>query len=570
MHQIYSKQIYRENLILIYFSIFIIDSMSMKKYFIIPIIILLMLPLEHYAQKFERKDSLMGSITKERVWWDLLHYDIDVKINIDKKSISGKNVIQYRVINASSVIQIDLQSPMEIGIIRQDGESLTYNREHSAYFIKLKKVQKPGSIQKLSIEFEGIPKESSNPPWDGGFIWKRDQNQNPFIANANQSIGSSSWLPSKDIPYDEPDHGMDIKITNNDNLVSISNGRLIESISNQDGTTTYHWKVINPINGYGININIADYVHFDDSYKGESGILDLDYYVVSYNLEKAKKQFKQVPKMLEAFEYWFGPYPFYEDGYKLVETPYLGMEHQSSVTYGNKYENGYLGGDLSGTGEGLKFDFIIIHESGHEWFANSITNYDVADMWIHEGFTTYSEVLYLDYHYGTESGNTYMIGFRQRISNDTPITGIYELNYRGSGDMYSKGAAMIHTLRQIINNDDKFRNLLRGINKTFYHQTISSKQLENYIIEQTGLELKGFFDQYLRSVKTPVFQYKIKNGRLSYRYKNIVDGFNIPVKTFINGDEVWLSPTKKRQRYNPLKKVSEFELDDNFYIDVKN
>lgn len=542
----------------------------MKKSFILLILIVLVLPLGLVGQEFERKDSLRGSITKERVWWDLLHYDIEVQLNIDNKSILGKNVIKYRVIDASSVIQIDLQSPMKIVIIRQDGEFLAYKRENSAYFIKLKKVQEPGSIQQLSIEFEGKPTEAMNPPWDGGFVWKRDENQNPFVANANQSIGSSSWLPSKDIPYDEPDEGMDIHITCEGDLVSVSNGRLIDSKSNQDGTITSHWKVINPINGYCINMNIGDYTHYSEIYEGENGPLDLDYYVLSYNVEKAKEQFKQVPKMLEAFEYWFGPYPFYEDGYKLVEAPYLGMEHQSSVTYGNGYRNGYLGADLSDTGHGLKFDFIIIHESGHEWFANSITNYDVADMWIHESFTTYSEVLYLDYHFGTESGNAYLKGYRSRTMNTSPIIGTYEVNQRGSGDMYIKGAAMIHTLRQIINDDGQFRDLLRAVNKKYYHQTISSEQLENFIMEQTDLELKGFFDQYLRSTKIPILQYKIKNGKLSYRFKNVVDGFEIPVKIFVDGNEVWLTPTKKWQHYNHLEEINNFVLDDNFYIDVKN
>ncbi len=542
----------------------------MKKAILTIIIILLFAPTDLSAQKFQRKDSLKGSITKERIWWDLQHYDIEVKIDIDKKYISGKNVIKYRVIKASSVIQIDLQSPMKVSIIRQDGEFLAYNRENSAYFIKLNKTQEPGSIQELIIEFEGVPREAPNPPWDGGFVWKHDENQKPFVANANQSIGSSSWLPSKDIPYDEPDKGMDMHITSNGELLSVSNGRLIDSKKNQDGTATYHWKVINPINGYSINMNLADYSHFSEVYKGENGPLDLDYYVLSYHIDLAKEHFKQVPKMLEAFEFWFGPYPFYEDGYKLVEAPYLGMEHQSSVTYGNGFKNGYLGSDLSGTGYGFKFDFIIIHESGHEWFANSITNYDVADMWIHESFTTYSEVLYLDYHFGTIAGNSYLKGYRSRSINDSPIIGTYEVNQRGSVDMYIKGAAVIHTLRQIINDDGKFRNLLRSINKEYYHQTVSSKQLENYIIEQTGLELRGFFDQYLRTTKIPVLQSKIKNGRLSYRFKNIVTDFKIPIKTYINGDEVWLHPTKKWQVYTPVKKVTEFILDDNFYVNVAN
>ena len=536
----------------------------MKNNIYICLLCCILLSFTTVAQSFERSDSLRGSITKERAWWDLLHYDIEVNIDIENKSISGKNTIRYRVTQSPAELQIDLQAPMKITGIEQEGIALTYRKEFSAYFVTLNKTQEPGSIHEISIAFEGSPIESSNPPWDGGFIWKKDKNQKPFLANANQLLGSSSWLPSKDIPYDEPDQGMQISISAPSPLVSVANGRLIGHDAN---TNTYQWKVINPINGYGININTGDYVHFNETYAGEKGPLDLDYYVLSYNVEKAKKQFTQVPKMLEAFEFWFGPYPFYEDGFKLVEAPYLGMEHQSSVTYGNGFENGYLGGDLSLTGEGLKFDFIIIHESGHEWFANSLTNYDVADMWIHEGFTTYSEVLYLDYHFGSASGNKYLIGLRERISNTDPVTGVYKVNQRGSDDMYYKGAAMIHTLRQIINNDDQFRDLLRGINKTFYHQTLSSEQLENYIIEQTSLDLKGFFDQYLRTTKVPAIQYKNKNGILSYCYKNTVKGFTIPVRLFVDDKEVWLNPSKEWQKLRLPSETSKIRIDENFYID---
>ena len=538
----------------------------MKKIVLIWLIGTLLITSNTSAQNFERKDSLRGSITKERAWWDLLHYDIDVTFDFENKFISGKNTIRYRVISSSSELQIDLQSPMKIKSMTQSGELLTYRREFSAYFIALKKPQEIGSVQEISIAFEGSPTESTNPPWDGGFIWSKDKNQKPFIANANQLIGSSSWLPSKDIPYDEPDQGMEISISTPTSLVSVSNGRLLWFDSQTIATSNYTWTVKSPINGYGINMNIGDYVHYQETYEGEKGPLDLDYYVLSYNLEKAKNQFKQVPKMLEAFEYWFGPYPFYEDGYKLVEAPYLGMEHQSSITYGNRYQNGYLGGDLSFTGEGLKFDFIIVHESGHEWFANSLTNYDVADMWIHEGFTTYSEVLYLDYHFGTSSGNKYMIGLRERASNVTPVTGIYKVNQRGSDDMYWKGAAMLHTLRQVINNDEKFRDLLRGINKTFFHQTLTSEQLENYIMQQTSFDLKGFFKQYLTTTQIPAVHYKIKNGVFSYCYKNTVKGFNIPVRFFVDDNEVWLNPTEKWQKLSLPAKDSKIRLDENFYI----
>lgn len=540
--------------------------MKIVRYLIFGIFLFLQACLS--AQEFERKDSLRGSITEERAWWDLLHYEIDVNVDIPKKFISGKNTLTYSVVQQNEVLQIDLQEPMRITAIKQGNEFLTYKKEQGAYFVNLHKAQDPGQQKKLEVWFEGNPPESMNPPWDGGFVWQKDLNHKPFVANANQLLGSSSWLPSKDIPYDEPDNGMQIKITTDSSLVSVSNGRLMKKESSDDGTNSFTWKVINPINGYGINVNIGQYTHFKDTYQGEKGELDLDFYVLPYNLEKAKQQFVQVPMMLEAFEYWFGPYPFYEDGYKLVEVPYLGMEHQSSVTYGNGYQNGYRGMDLSGSGMGYKFDYVLIHESGHEWFANSITNYDVADMWIHESFTTYSEVLYLDYHFGKEAADKYLIGYRSHTLNLSPVTGTYEVNQRGSGDMYIKGAAMIHTLRQVINDDDQFRELLRGINKTFYHQTISSAQLEAYIIKETGLDLQGFFDQYLRTIKIPEIQYKVKKGILSFRLRNTVPGFKIPVRLLIDNKAVWITPTTDWQEYQLPTADSSIRIDENFYINL--
>lgn len=520
-------------------------------------------------QKFTRKDSLRGSITKERVWWNLLHYDLNVKIDIENKFISGTNTVTYKVLKSYQTMQIDLQSPMQIIKITQNEKNLNFRKDGDAYFITLLANQDIGDDNEITVFFQGKPTEAINPPWDGGFVWKKDLDKNDFIANANQGIGASIWWPCKDNPYDEPDNGVTIKVTTPKNLMDVSNGRLIDIKNNSDGTKTYHWQVINPINSYAINMNIGNYTHFNDQYKGENGVLDCDYYVLPYHLEKAKKQFEQVPKMLEAFEHWFGPYPFYEDSFKLVEAPYLGMEHQSSVTYGNGYKNGYLGNDLSGTGWGLKFDFIIIHESGHEWFANNITNFDTADMWIHEGFTTYSEILYLDYHFGTQAGNEYLIGYREKIKNDRPITGKYKVNDRGSNDMYVKGAAMIHTLRQIINDDEKFRSILRGLNKEFYHQTVTSTQIENYISERSGLDLNAFFDQYLRTIDIPVLACEITNDAVRYKYQNIVKGFNIPLKVTINNEVKWIHPTEAWQEIKTSKR-STLLVDKNFFIELSN
>ena len=358
---------------------------------------------------------------------------------------------------------------------------------------------------------------------------------------------------------------MAISVTTPKKLMTVANGRLRKVEENKD-TNTYHWFVNNPINNYGVNVNLGDYVHFGEKYKGLNGDLDLDYYVLKDNLEKAKKQFKQTALMMDAFEHWFGPYPFYEDGFKLVEVPYLGMEHQSSVTYGNQFENGYLGRDLSGSGWGLKFDFIIIHEAGHEWFANNITYKDIADMWIHEGFTAYSENLYLDYHFGKEAAEDYVIGTRAKIRNDKPIIGRYNLNRRGSGDMYYKGANILHTLRQLIKDDEKWKGILRGLNKQFYHQTVTTNQIESYLSKKSGIDLTAFFEQYLRTTKIPTLEYTIENGTLKYRYTNIVEGFSMPLKVTIKGKEKWISPTSEWAS----EKISEKELEvnRNFYIEV--
>lgn len=299
--------------------------------------------------------------------------------------------------------------------------------------------------------------------------------------------------------------------------------------------------------------------------------MDCTYYVLRDDLDKAKKQFQDVPKMLKAFEHWFGPYPFYEDSYKLVQAPYLGMEHQSSVTYGNKFLNGYLGRDLSGTGWGMKFDFIIIHESGHEWFANNITYKDIADMWIHESFTNYSESLFLEYYFGKEAGYTYVRGIRKNIENDKPIIGAYDVNNEGSGDMYYKGANMLHTLRQVVNNDEKWREILRGLNATFYHQTVTTQQIESYLSEKIGRDLTPVFNQYLRDTRIPTLEYFFKNNQLGYRWANSVANFNLPVKVFLNGTAQILEPNNEWKML-PLGTTEKptLEVDNNYYVGSYN
>jgi aminopeptidase N len=338
-----------------------------------------------------------------------------------------------------------------------------------------------------------------------------------------------------------------ISVTVPEKSMDISNGRLRKVVDNYDGTKTFNWFVGNPINNYGVNMNIANYVHFADTVNGELGKLNLDYYVLPYNLEKAKEQFMQTKKMIKAFEYWFGPYPFYKDGFKLVEVPYLGMEHQSSVTYGNGFKNGYLGRDLSGTGWGLKWDFIIVHESGHEWFANNITYKDMADMWIHESFTNYSESLFTEYYYGKEAATDYVNGTRKNIRNVSPIIGIYNVNKEGSGDMYYKGGNMIHTLRHSMNDDKLFREILRGLNKEFYHQTVTAQQIENYISAKAKFDYSKVFDQYLRNTKIPKLEFYFDGKKVFFRWINCVDGFNLPLSLSDGKAGLRIEPTTKWQ-----------------------
>ncbi|AEL27229.1 Peptidase M1 membrane alanine aminopeptidase [Cyclobacterium marinum DSM 745] len=520
---------------------------------------------QHTKQTYSRQDSLRGSITPEREWWDLVYYHLDIEVKPKQKSIEGSNTIYYKVVKPGKVMQIDLQQPMKIQGFFQNGKELDFKKEGNAYFVTFETHQEVGDLHFLEVAYSGSPRISPNPPWEGGLTWEEDKKGKPFIANSNQGDGASLWWPCKDHMYDEPD-SMLISVKVPDPLMNVSNGRLREIEKHNDGKSTYHWFVSNPIANYGVNLSIADYVHFSEMYQGEKGPLSLDYYVLKENLEKAKVQFRDVPRLMRAFEHWFGPYPFYEDGFKLIEVPYLGMEHQSAVTYGNGYSNGYKGKDFSETGWGLTFDYIIIHEAGHEWFANNITYKDIADMWIHESFTTYSESLFLDYHYGVLAGNEYLQGARRIIRNDGPIIGDYGVNQRGSGDMYFKGANILHTLRQWIDNDEKWRGILRKMNKVFYHQTVTTVEIETFLAEESGLDLQAFFDQYLRTEKVPIFQYYWKDNKLYYRWENTIANFAMPLKINQSEKTYWIDPELGWKSTEKLAANVAIEVDPNFYI----
>lgn len=534
---------------------------------------------------FTRKDTLRGSITPERAWWDVVMYDLHVQPNFLNFTISGSNTIYFKAIKKiNKRMQVDLQDPLIIDAAVLNGVPVLFERDGDAWFITIpnkklpKSVNANPSIHQLKLTYHGVPKPALRAPWDGGVVWKKDQKGNPWIGTACQGLGASVWWPCKDHQGDEPDMGVSISVTAPDTLMNISNGRLKNVTADGKGNKIWTWVVTKPINSYNVTMNIGKYVHFADTLAGENGKLDLDYYVLEYNLDKAKQQFAQVKPMLRAFEYWFGPYPFYEDGYKLVESNYLGMEHQSAVAYGNDFLNGYRGNDLSGSGWGLKWDFIIIHESGHEWFGNNISTKDIADMWVHEGFTNYSETLYTDYIYGTEAGNAYAQGVRKNISNDKPVIGKYNLNNEGSGDMYAKGSSLVHNIRQIMGDKSAFRSLLREMNQKFRLKTVTSKEIEEFISAKTGFNLSKVFDQYLRTTQIPTLEYYLSNENgmqtLYYRWANCIKGFNMPILLPGNSNpkyglmlatEKWQKMNSNFQEGQDLEKL----MDKNFYVTYK-
>ncbi len=559
----------------------------MNRIFKAILILNLSLLVANYSNaQFTPQDTLRGSNGPGRDWWDVKTYKISVTPDYNSKSIVGFNEITFKVTKQpiNGKLQIDLQQPLSIDQILLDGKPISkFNREGNVYWIDLQNqklnISKNGGSEqnyKLGIKYHGNPVVAKRPPWDGGWIFTKDAKGRPWMSVACQGLGASVWYPCKDYQGDEPDFGATLTMNVPDSLIAVANGRLKNKKPGK-GLTEWTWEVKDPINNYNIIPYIGKYVNWNETYKGEKGKLNCSYWALDYNLEKAKEQFKQVPMMLKAFEYWFGPYPFYEDGYKLIEAPHLGMEHQSAVAYGNGFKNGYRGRDLSASaaGWGLKWDFIIVHESGHEWFANNITTVDLADMWVHEGFTNYSETLFTEYYYGKDAGSDYCIGTRKLIRNDRPIIGPYGVNKEGSGDMYYKGGNMLHTIRYVINDDEKFRAILRGLNSKFDHSVVTTQQVESYMSEHSGKDLSKIFDQYLRTTKIPALEYKFNGNNMSYRWTNCVDGFNMPVKLAGGKDDPiaigWLKPTTEWQTTSVTADVlkDDLKIDRNFYITIK-
>lgn len=511
---------------------------------------------------YTRQDSLRGGNGSGRSWWDVQDYYLYINFDTAAKSISGMNIMTFITTdNPGDSMQIDMQEPMVLDSALYGKRKLKIAREGNVYWIisDFKNWGIPREYQ-VQLYYHGKPRQAKLPPWDGGFVWTKDSEGYPWIAVACQGLGASSWWPCKDYQADEPDRGMTQNLYVPYKLVTICNGKFADRQDTKDSTASlWVWRVKNPINSYNATFYIGNYAGWPDTLKGEKGVLDLGFFPLKHNEAKASKHFKVTKEMLRCFEHWMGPYPFYEDGYKLVEAPYLGMEHQSGIAYGNKYRMGYLGEDRSGTGVGLLFDFIIVHESGHEWFGNNITAKDVADNWIHEGFTTYTETLFAECAFGKDKAYEYARGEWKNILNNRPVIGDYGVHDEGSGDKYDKGAAVVHMIRVMMNDDEQFRQLLRGLNKDFYHQTVTSAQVEQYIMDRSGLPLQKFFDQYLRTKDIPELEWYInkKEKKLYYRFNNTVEGFSLPLtvkggkkQADITVSGTWQSTSWKKGGYN--------------------
>lgn len=525
-----------------------------------------------FAQKpggWTRADTLRGSLTApERTWWDVTYYDLHVAISPRDSSIRGSNRMAYRVLEPGTVLQVDLKVPLEIDSMVQDGRTVPFRREGDAFFATLPEAPGAGDVKTLAVYYHGKPQPAKRPPWDGGFSWGSDSLGRPWVVTTDQGIGASIWWPNKDTQADEPD-SQRVAITVPKPMVNVSNGRLRRTKKHKDGTITYEWFVTNPINNYAIAVAAGQYAHWSEKYDGEAGKLTLDFWPLDYHLAAARRQWTQVRSTLRCFEHWFGPYPWYEDGYKLIEVSNNGMEHQSAVSYGNGFANGYRGKESSGTGLGMEWDFIIVHESAHEWWGNNITTKDLADMWVHESFANYAEGLYTECLFGKEAGARYIVGNRRGIRNDRPIVpGAYGVNAQGSGDMYPKGGEMLHTIRQLVADDARWREMLRGLNRTFGHQTVTGAEVQSWMSAQAGMDLSNVFAQYLTTVQVPALEYRFAGDTLSYRWADVVPGFDMPIDVAA-GEGAWsrIRPTEAWQVMAlPGATPVTFKVNPDFYV----
>jgi aminopeptidase N len=520
-------------------------------------------PIDAAAPLPTRYDMLRGAYGPFRANNDLLYYHLDIRVDPDQKTISGKNTIRFRMLKDGTRIQLDLTDKLNIDKILWNNKPLKYERDTGAVFIDFPRTLKTGEVVTIEFYYSGHPPETGR---FGAFTFKKDTAGHTWINTACEGTGASIWWPDKDQWRDEVEN-MDISVAVPNGLTDVSNGHFVGKTDLGDGYTRWDWHVSYPINNYDVSLNIGDYVHWGDVHNG----LHMDYYVLPEDLDKAKRQFAQAPGMIDAYTHYFGPYPFWKDGYKLIEAPYSGMEHQSAVTYGNLFENGYLGRDWTGVGISPRFDFIIIHESAHEWWGNSITAADPSDMWIHEGWATYLESLYVEYRWGKADAVKYLNGLKPKIVNMRPIVAERGVNAETTEDQYFKGALMLNTLRSVVNDDAKWFALIHGLYQHFKYQNIMTGDVVEYFNEHTGMNLTPIFDQYLRRPHIPRLELLFGEapGMVMYKWDADEEDFAMPIK--VGTPDHWqiIHPTTKWQwMQSPLSK-DEFQVDiDHYYVDV--
>jgi aminopeptidase N len=508
-------------------------------------------------------DILRGEYGPYRANNDLLSYHLDVRVDPEKKYLSGKNSIRFKMLKDGTRIQLDLHSALNVDKILLGATPLKYERDSGAVFIDFPETLKTGREYTIDFYYSGNPVETAR---FGGITFKEDTSGHPWINTACEDIGASVWWPNKDQWRDEVEN-MQISVSVPNDLVDVSNGRFIGKTDLGDGYTRWDWQVNYPINSYDVSMNIGNYQHFSDML----GDLTLDFYALPEDLEKAKTQFAQAKGMLEAYQHYFGEYPFIKDGYKLIEVPYAGMEHQSAVTYGNHFANGYLERDWTGVGISPRFDFIIIHESAHEWFGNSITAADRSDMWIHEAWATYLECLYVEYRWGKEDGLKYTNAYKKKVQNREPVITQRGINGTPPQDEYFKGALFINTLRSIVNNDDRWFKLIHDFYQHFKYQNIMTEDVVAYFNQQTGMNLTPVFDQYLRHTAIPILELKFQpaDGTVSYRWKVDLPAFAMPIRVGSKDNWQTITPTTEWQTMKTNLSKDDFDVaTDLYFVDV--
>jgi aminopeptidase N len=509
-----------------------------------------------------RADILRGEYGRYRANNDLLSYHLDVRVDPAKKSIAGKNTIRFRMLSDDTRIQLDLHPDLAIDRILLDTTPLKYQRDLATVYVDFPNTLRSGRTYSIDFYYSGMPREQGR---FGGMAFRADPAGRPWITTAAEDEGASSWWPNKDQWRDEPE-GMQLSVAVPNGLMDVSNGKFVSKTDLGDGYTRWDWLVQYPINSYGVALNIAAYSHFGE----KLGDLPLDYYVLPENLERARAQFAQAKPMIEIFQRYFGEYPFAKDGYKLVEVPYLGMEHQSAVAYGNNFANGYLGRDFTGVGISTQFDFIIIHESAHEWFGNAVSAADVSDMWIHEGWGTYLEALYVEQRWGKEAALKYVNGEKPKVKNQEPVMTQRGIHRSPTQDMYFKGALFLNTLRSVVDDDARWEKLIRDFYQRFKYQTIMTEDVVAFFNAQLGRNLTPIFDQYLRRAALPTLELAfVEPGTLAYRWKADERAFAMPVRIGARGMWQVIEPTTDWKRMPTLLTKEQVEVaTDLYYVNV--